>query len=135
MDYIAHQAPLSMWFPRQEYRSGLPSPSPGDFPDPRIEPVSPISSALQADSLHIENISFKNEDGAASLENTLTVLPKEKWKSVHTHKKIKCSQRNLLIKDTKSLPVQCKLLLWDPIIIFRNIRNAFNTTLLYYWMI
>ena len=86
MDYIAHQAPLSMWFPRQEYWSGLPSPSPGDFPDPRIEPVSPIYSALQADSLHIENISFKNEDGEASLENTLTVLPKEKWKSIHTHK-------------------------------------------------
>ena len=59
----------------------------GDYPDPRIEPVSPISSALQADSLHIENISFKNEDGEASLENILTVLPKEKWKSIHTHTK------------------------------------------------
>ena len=34
------QAPLSMDFPRQEYWSGLPFPSPGDLPDPRIEPVS-----------------------------------------------------------------------------------------------
>ena len=37
----AHQAPLSMGFPRQEYWSGLPLPSPGDLPDPGIEPVSP----------------------------------------------------------------------------------------------
>ena len=44
----AHQAPLSMGFSRQEYQSGLPGPTPGDLPDPRIEPASP---ALQADSL------------------------------------------------------------------------------------
>ena len=35
----AHQAPLSMGFFRQEYWSGLPFPSPGDFPDPGLEPV------------------------------------------------------------------------------------------------
>ena len=40
--------PLSMEFSRQEYWSGLPLPSPGDFPDPGIEPRSP---ALQADAL------------------------------------------------------------------------------------
>ena len=38
---VAHQAPLSMGFPRQEYWSGLPLPSPGDLPDPGIEPKSP----------------------------------------------------------------------------------------------
>ena len=38
---VAHQAPLSMGFPRQEYWSGLPRPSPGDLPDPGIEPTSP----------------------------------------------------------------------------------------------
>ena len=37
---IACQAPLSTGFSRQEYRSGLPRPSPGDLPDPLIEPVS-----------------------------------------------------------------------------------------------
>ena len=46
--YVAYQAPLSMEFSRQEYWSGLPFPSPGDLPDPGIEPRSP---ALQADSL------------------------------------------------------------------------------------
>ena len=34
---VAHQAPMSMGFSRQEYWSGLPFPSPGDFPDPGIE--------------------------------------------------------------------------------------------------
>ena len=34
---VAHQAPLSMGFPRQEYWSGLPFPSPGDVPDPGIK--------------------------------------------------------------------------------------------------
>jgi len=38
---VAHQAPLSMEFPRQEYWSGLPFPSPGDLPDPGIELVFP----------------------------------------------------------------------------------------------
>ena len=48
---VACQAPLSMEFSRQEYWSGLPFPSPGDLPDPGIEPRSP---ALQADALTSE---------------------------------------------------------------------------------
>ena len=48
---VAHQAPLPMELTRQEYWSGLPFPSPGDLPDPRIEAGSP---ALQADSLSSE---------------------------------------------------------------------------------
>ena len=42
----AHQAPLSMGFPRQEYWSGLPYPPPEDLPNPRIEPESFVSPAL-----------------------------------------------------------------------------------------
>ena len=48
---VAHQAPLSMEFSRQEYWSGLPFPSPGDLPDPGIEARSP---ELQADALPTE---------------------------------------------------------------------------------
>ena len=48
---VAHQAPPSMRFPRQEYWSGLPFPPSGDLPDPGIEPGSP---ALQADALTSE---------------------------------------------------------------------------------
>ena len=47
----AHQAPLSMRDSRKEYWSGLPFPSPGDIPDPGIEPTSPVSLARQVDSL------------------------------------------------------------------------------------
>ena len=59
---VAHQAPLSKGFSRQEYWSGLPSPSPGNLPDSGIEPRSP---ALQADALTSEppgkpSVSLKN---------------------------------------------------------------------------
>ena len=40
---VACEAPLSMGFSRQEYKSGLPFPSPGDLPDPKIKLVSYIS--------------------------------------------------------------------------------------------
>ena len=43
---VACQAPLSMEFSRQEYWSGLPFPTPGDLPDPGIEPTSLASPAL-----------------------------------------------------------------------------------------
>ena len=43
---IARQAPLSMGFSKQEYWSGLPFPSPGDLPNPVIEPLSLMSPAL-----------------------------------------------------------------------------------------
>ena len=45
---VAQQAPQSMGFSRQEYWSGLPFPSPGDLPDPGIEPRSPT---LETDAL------------------------------------------------------------------------------------
>ena len=48
---VAHQAPPSMEFSREEYWSGLPFPPPGDLPDPGIKPGSP---ALQADALPSE---------------------------------------------------------------------------------
>ena len=49
--YVARQVPLSTWFSRQEYWNGLSFPSPGDLPDPGIEPRSP---SLHADSLPSE---------------------------------------------------------------------------------
>ena len=47
---VAYEVPPSMEFSRKEYWSGLPFPSPGDFPDPGIEPGSP---ALQAEDFTI----------------------------------------------------------------------------------
>ena len=43
---VAHQASLFMGFPKQEYWSGLPFPSPGDLPDPGTKPMSLRSPAL-----------------------------------------------------------------------------------------
>ena len=58
---VAHQAPLSMGFSRQECWSGLPCPPPGDLPDPRIEPTPPglaggfftTSTAWEAHGIHV----------------------------------------------------------------------------------
>ena len=78
---VAHQAPLSMGLSRQEYWSGLPFPSPGDLPDPGIEPRSP---ALQTDTLLSEPpgkpagaiLSFISKDGEGRW--LLKVFPEER---------------------------------------------------------
>jgi len=57
---VTHQVPLPMGFPRHEYWSGFSFPSPGDLPDPGMEPESPMSPALQVDALllsHWDSIS------------------------------------------------------------------------------
>ena len=50
---VACQAPLSMGFPRQEYWSGLPFPTPGNLPNPGIELASP---AWQPDSIPLGHV-------------------------------------------------------------------------------
>ena len=57
---VVHQAPPSMGFSKQERWSGLPFPSPGDLPDPGVEPASP---ALQATSLPLEPPRKLREEG------------------------------------------------------------------------
>ena len=61
---VAFQAPLSMGFSRPEYWSGLPFPSPGDLPDPGIEPGSP---AWQAESLLSEPPGKPNSKNSGKL--------------------------------------------------------------------
>ena len=48
---VAQQAPLFMGFSREEYWNGLPFLPPGNLPNPGIKLVSPVSPALQVDSL------------------------------------------------------------------------------------
>ena len=64
---VACQAPLSMEFSKQEYWSGLPLLSPGDLPDPEIEPGS---LAPQADSLPSE-LPGKSKEGPCKSEERL----------------------------------------------------------------
>ena len=52
---VAHQAPLSIGFPGQEYWSELPCPSPGDLPTPEIGPAFPVSPPLQVNSLPLSH--------------------------------------------------------------------------------
>ena len=73
---VAYQAPQSMEFSRQEYWSGLPFPSPGDLPNPGIEPVSPT---MQADALPSEppgklnwNFGFWSQKLKDSIQNSAT---------------------------------------------------------------
>ena len=61
---VAYQASPSMGFSRQEYWSGLPFPSPGDLPNPGIEPRS---LALQTDTLPSEPFSLREESAVADL--------------------------------------------------------------------
>ena len=51
---VAHQAPLSMGFPREEHWSQSPFPLPGDLPDPRIKLTSPESPALAGGFFTVE---------------------------------------------------------------------------------
>ena len=69
---VAHQAPLSMGFSRQEYWSGLPFPSPGNLPDPGIEPRSP---ALQACALTSEPPGKPNGKESACNEGDPSFIP------------------------------------------------------------
>ena len=52
---VAHHAPLSVGFSRQECWRGLPCPTPGDLPDAGIKPMSPAPPALQVDSLPLSH--------------------------------------------------------------------------------
>ena len=78
---VAHQAPPSMGFSRQEYCSGLPFPSPGDLPDPEIEPGSP---ALQAGALLSEPQGSPNFHSIPlAIIRLLQIFPLSK--PAHTH--------------------------------------------------
>ena len=73
---VALQAPLSMGFSRQEYRTGLPFPPPGDLPNPGIEPRSPT---LQADSLAAEPPGKPENTGVGSLSLRHQIFPTQEW--------------------------------------------------------
>ena len=97
---VAHQAPPSMGFSRQEYWSGLTFPSPGDLPNPGIETRSP---ALQADLLTSEPpgkpIKVNN---VYSSEDTINRLKRKTIKWERTF--IACTSNKALKWITELLP-------------------------------
>ena len=72
---VAHQAPLSVGFSRQEYWSGLPHPPPGDLPNPGIKPRS---STLQVDSLPSEPPGKPKNTGVSSPSLLHGIFPTQK---------------------------------------------------------
>ena len=68
---VVRKVPLSMEFSRQEYRSGQPFHSPGDFPDPGVKPRSP---ALQADYLLSEPDYLLSNQGIQSCTKIPTIF-------------------------------------------------------------
>ena len=79
---VAYQALLSMGFSRQEYWSGLPFPSPGDLPNPGIEPRSPT---LQAGCLPAEPQGQLKNTGVGSLSLLQGIFPTQEsnWGLLH----------------------------------------------------
>ena len=69
------QSPLSMKFSKQEYWSGLPCPPPGNLPNPGFKPVSPMTPALQEDSLPLSHLGSPQVTLVAVL-NSLTWVGK-----------------------------------------------------------
>ena len=101
---VTHQAPLSMGLSRQEYWSRLPCPSPGDLPDPGIEPVSPVAPALQTDSLyHWATGEALKSDRERQISYDITYM----WN-------LKKSDTNELIYKTKTDSQTWKINLWLP---------------------
>ena len=98
---VARQAPLSMcpWgFSRQEYWSGLLCPPPGGLPDRGIKAVSPVSSALQVDSLPIEpsrngeSSSVNQKWAKVMITNRLQFISLILSRQIHVHR------RNLVLE-------------------------------------
>ena len=125
---VAHQAPLSMGFSRQQYWSGLPLPSPRDLSDPGIKPGSP---ALQADALPSEPSGTPSTCkvwwqrtplwNQRNMVQSLTLLWKSCYSSLHspinwtqhvTH--ILFDKQYICGSDTQSCPTLCDLMDYSP---------------------
>ena len=100
--YVAHQVPLSMRFPKQEYWSGLPFPSPGDLPNTRTEPTSPV---LQVDSLPLSHLeSSAKTEGTDN--NRICNKNNSLQAKVQDHTAYLCSSNYFKVRNTS------KVILW-----------------------
>ena len=74
---VAHQAPLSMGFPRQEFSSGLPFPAPGDLPNPGIEPKCPALAGRFFTTQPPSNIMYEMSGRCRISTHALQILWKQ----------------------------------------------------------
>ena len=102
---IAHKTPQSIELFRQEYWSGLSFPSPGDLPDPGIEPRSP---ALQADFLPTEPPGNRNRN---RVHNKWTALETSQNLPPPLSVKLLSSKKTPEVKEGTSSVLSCPRLL------------------------
>ena len=130
---VAHQAPLSMGFPRQEYWRGLPFPTSGNLPDLGIEPLSPVlvggylTSTPYGKPIHIE-VHFSS---VTQLCPTLCNPMDCSMPGFPIHHQLPCLLKLMFIKlvmPSNSVILCCPLLL--PPSIFRSIRVFSNESIL-----
>ena len=127
---VAHQAPLSMRFSRQEYWSRLPCPPSGDHPDPGIEPVSLGSPTLEVDSLPL--VPPGNTFQFSSVESlSCARLFATPWTAAH--QAITNSRSLLKLMTMESVMPSSNLILCCPLLlpsIFPSIRVFSNESVL-----
>ena len=120
----AHQAPLSIAFPRQEYWSGCCFLLQGNLPDPGIEPMSPEAPALQADS-------FSSVQSLSRVQLFATPWTAARQASLFI---INC-QSLLKLISIQSVVSSNHLILWHPLFllpsIFPSIRVFSNESVLH----
>ena len=88
LQVVAHQAPLSMGFSKQEYWSGLPSPPPGDPPDSGINPTSLMSSALVG-GFFTTSKTWEDSTWLILIKTVKVIKDKESLKSCHSQEEPK----------------------------------------------
>ena len=116
---VACQASLSMGFSRQEYWSGLPFPSAGNIPDPRIKPTSLMSPALAGGffttsatwDMGIRVISFSYFQGYILCLDTVFYTSKHTHTQTHTHTHTHTQTRAKKSTNTPSSPLPYKRIL------------------------
>ena len=107
---VVHQPPPSMEFYRQESWSGLPFPSPGDLPDPGIEPGSPTlqAGALPSEPPGNDLWGTPNQDFTFKVLHIAT-LKKDNAKFTHAVKKKKGLQADDLVQEYKTFSNQAEV--------------------------
>ena len=103
---VVHQASLSMRFLRQEYCSGLPFPSPGDLPNPGIEPASPALAGRF----------FTAICASLARASILEMSQISTWKpTVPSWIQAVCVSPSSEFQKTTGAVIHLKELLWDPL--------------------
>ena len=116
---VARLAALAMEFFRQQYWSRLPFPPPGGLPNPGMEPASPASPALQADSLQLSHQGKPTSMVAKSLQSCLTLCdpidgspPGSPWDSPGKNTGVGCHFLLQCMKVKSLSPVQPSATPW-----------------------